>query len=478
MSSISSLAGSGINGGLDVQSIVDNLMAAEQLPVQRLQSQTSDYQNKISAYQSLNTKLLALKTSVENLLFNQEDALLNVPDGFSDRLDSSLFALRTAESSNEAVATASADKGILTGNYTIEVSNLATYNSYASNNFASDTATDTKTGTITIQRGSDAPVQIAITSGNNSLQGIKNAINSANAGVTASVLNDGSGTPYRLVITANDSGAANNLTISTNWDAGSTGGDVTFTETTHGEDAALKVNGVDIASSSNNVTNAIEGITLNLKAESGTATISIARDADSIVSGIKDLVAKYNDVVSFISAQSTYDTKNKAAGILAGDFVLRDAQIKLSSLLSQSVNSGSSSLSVLSQVGLKLMGDGTLSFDETKFRNKLSTNYSDTAHLFLANGLDSQGNSTSFIPMMQQQLKALTDSVDGPIFHAEDSAQQSIKGINDEIDEINLRLEARRAMYVAQYTKANEALAQLAVMQTSLSNQLSALSNS
>jgi flagellar hook-associated protein 2 len=478
MSSINSLSSnvsSGINGGLDVQSIVDNLMTAEQLPVRRLQTQTQSYKTKISAYQTLNTKLLALKTSAESIMFNQGDVPLNIPDAFSDRLSSSLFALRTATSSNESVMTATAGKGTTAGNYTVQVTKLAKFNSYASNNFASDTATNTKTGTITIQKGADTPVSIAITSGNNTLQGIKNAINAQNAGFSASILNDGSGTPYRLVVTANDSGAANNLTITTSWDPGATGSDVTFAETSHGEDAALQVNGVNIASSSNSVSNAIEGVTLNLKAESGTATISIGRDADSIVAGVKDFVAKYNDLVAYITAQSTYDSSTKTSGVLAGDFTLRDAQIKMSSALCRSVSSDGSSLQVLSQIGIKLMTDGSLSLDESTFRNMLSSNYNETAHLMLANGLDSQGNTASIVPMLQQQLNALTDTVAGPVFQAEDSAQKSIDRINQQIDAMNLRLEARRAMYIAEYTKANEALAQLSVLQTSLTNQMNAL---
>ncbi len=476
MSSISSL-GSGINGGLDVQSIVDNLMAVEQLPVQRLQTQTQSYQSRISAYQALNTRLLALKTSTENIMFNQEDVLLNIPDGFADRLSTSLLASRKAASSNESVMTAIAGKGTLTGNYTVQVTQLAKYNSYASNNFASDAATNTRTGTITIQTGTESPVSIEITSGNNTLQGIRNAINAKNAGITASILNDGSGTPYRLVITANDSGAAANFTITTNWDVGAAGSDVTFTETTHGQDAALEVNGISIASSSNTVADAIEGITLNLKAESGTAIVNIERDTDSIVAGLKDFVAKYNDLVSYITAQSTFDAKTKTAGVLAGDFILREAQARLSSTFTRSITSDGSSLQVLSQLGIKLMNDGTLSLDETKLRAMLSSKFDETAHLLLANGLDSQGDTASTIPMLQQQLRALTDSREGPVFKAEDAAQKSIDRINKQIDEINLRLEARRAMYVAQYTKANEALAQLAVMQTSLANQLSVLNN-
>jgi flagellar hook-associated protein 2 len=478
MSTISSL-GSGMSGGLDVQSIVDNLMLADSIPVQRLQSQTKTYQSKITAYQALNTKLLALKTSTESILYKGEGVPLNTPADFSERLANSLFAMRKATSSNESIMTATAGKGIVTGSYSVTINRLAKFSTHASSNLSSDTTSKTQTGTITLQKGTETAVPITITAENNSLQGIKNAINGADAGFTATVLNDGSGVPYRLVISSNDSGAANDLTINASWDAVQADPAWTalsFTETTHGQDASVSVNGVDILSRTNAVTNAIEGVTLNLKAESGTATVGTERDADAIVEGVKDFVDKYNAVINYIAAQASYDPSTKVAGVLAGDFTLRETQTGLGSIISQSVSSDSSTVNVLSQAGIKLMGNGTLALDETKFRDKLATNFNDTAHLFLADGLNSSGATTSILPMMQQRLKSLTDNIDGPVFHAQDSNQQSINRINKQIDEMNLRMEARRAMYVAQFTKANEALAYLASMQSSISNQMTQLS--
>jgi flagellar hook-associated protein 2 len=477
MSTISSM-GSGMSGGLDVQSIVDNLILADSIPIQRLQSQTTTYKSKITAYQALNTKLLALKTSTESILYQGEDVPLNNPTDFSARLANSLFAMRKATSSDESIMTATAGKGIVTGSFSVTINRLAKFSTHASTNLSSDTASTVKTGTITLQKGTETAVPISITSENNSLQGIKNAINAADAGFTAAVLNDGSGVPYRLVITSNDSGAANDLTINTSWDAvqadpGWTA--ISFAEKTDGQDASVSVNGIDILSSTNAVTNAIEGVTLNLKAESGTVTVSTERDADAIVKGVQDFVAKYNAVTNYIASQASYDPSTKVAGVLAGDFTLRATQTRLGSIISQSVSSDSSTVNVLSQAGIKLMGDGTLVLDESKLRDKLATNYNDTAHLFLADGLDSFGATTSILPMMRQRLDSLTDNIDGPVFHAQDANQQSINRINKEIDEMNLRMEARRAMYVAQFTKANEALAYLSSMQTSLTNQMTQL---
>jgi flagellar hook-associated protein 2 len=465
-----------INGGLDVVGIVDGLITAEQVPIKRLQAQAQTYQNKITAYQTLNSKLLAFKTSVESLLFQGETVPLSMPTGLSDRLSTSIFALRKAESSNEDVATATAGKGTTIGNFSITVSQLAKYHSFASNNFLSSTATLTKTGSLVIQREGETAVTITIDETNNTLQGIKNAINAENAGFTATILNDGSGTPYRLTITSDDSGTDNALTITNNLTVGA-GSAVSFGETTPAEDAELEINGIPITSSSNSVSDAVEGITFELKSESGTAAIQVGRDDDAIVAGLKDLVAKYNDVVTYITSQSRYDTAKKAAGILAGDFTLRAAQADLSSLLNQSISTGGYSLTLLSQAGIKLANNGTLSLDETVLKEKLASSFNDTAHLFLGDGLNGEGNTSSIVPALQSRLKSLTDTIDGPVFHASDAMQQNISRLNAQIAQMESRLEMRRAVLTAQFSKADSALRQMSVLQTSLSGLVDSLSS-
>jgi flagellar hook-associated protein 2 len=465
-----------INGGLDVLGIVDNLIAVERAPIDRLGTRVETYQKKISAYQALNSRLLAFKTGIESLLFQGEDVPLSMPSEYADRLSKSLFALRTTVSSNEDVVTATAGKGAAIGNYSVAVSQLAKFHSFASNNFLSDTSTLTQTGTLVIQKAGEAEVTITIDETNNTLQGIKSAINSQNAGFTATILNDGSGTPYRLVITSDDSGTANALTITNNLTAGA-GDAVTLLETTPAQDAMLQINGVSITSSSNTVADAIEGITFDLKAESGTAAIRVERDDDAIVAGLKDFVAKYNDVISYISSQSRYDATQKTAGILAGDFTMRAAHSDLASILSQSITISGDSFRVLSQAGITLTNSGTLSLDETLFRDKLSSDFDDVAQLFLADGLNGEGSTTSIMPALQNRLRSLTDTIDGPVFHASDALQRNISRLNLQIEQMESRLEMRREILTTQYSQADAALRQLSVLQASLEGLVNSLSS-
>ena len=463
-----------ISGGLDVQGIVDNLIAVERAPIDRLQQKTKAFQDRIAAYQTFNTKLLALKTSLGSLLFHGEDVPLNMPSAYADRFSNSLFALRKAASSDEAVITATAGKGLATGNFSVTVSRLAKSSSYASNNYSSSTAVQTLTGDLVIQKGAGDPVTITVDSSNNTLEGIKNAINSADAGCSATILNDGSAEPYRLVITSDDSGTANALTITNNLTEG-TGATLSLAESMAAQDAAFTINGVDVTSSSNTVTSAIEGVTFLLRSESGSATIRIDRDSDAIVAGIQDLITKYNDVVSYITSQSRYDSVKKSAGILSGDFTLREAQLELNTTLFQRIESGYDSAKVLSQAGITLSNNGLLSLDESKLRDQLSSNFEATARLLLSDALDAEGNIVSLAPLLHGRLANLTDSIDGPIQRATNAIQNNIQRINDQVEQMELRLEARRELLIAQYAKADEALRQLSVLQESMSGLMDSL---
>jgi len=463
-----------INGGLDIQGIVDNLIYVQREPIRKLEEQTKTYQDKVSAYQAFNTKLLAFKTSVESLLYQGDQVPFSFPSSFEERLNNSVFALRTAQSSDEAVLTATASKGMTIGDFTVTVSRLAKFDTYASNNFASDTGTETQTGTIVIQKGVGDPVTVTVDDTNNTLQGIRDAINRANAGVTATIIQDGSASPYRLVLTSSESGTANALSITNNL-KNKPGTALTFSRTVSADNAALQINGINIINSSNTVTDAIEGVTLNLRAASGSAVVTVGRDLDSIVAALKDFASKYNDVVSYISSQFTYSATDKKAGLLAGDFTLRRAQGMISSTLMGTINSDGAALRLLSQVGLKRNSDGTLTVDEAKLEQALESDFRGTAHVFLADAQDAAGGTVSIAPQLFDQLKSMTDTLEGPVFRAQDAVQQGITRINKQIEQMEERLEKQREILIAQFAKADEALRQLNVLQTSLNSQISSL---
>ncbi len=381
-----------ISGGLDVQSIVDQLIAVESEPVTRMQTQTTTLQKKVSAFQSINTKLASLLDGVNSVLYADETVPYYTPGAFADRFSHSVFAKRSVTSSDENVITAVSSKGTASGSFEISVSGLARAESKASDNFADTGTTLTGTGTLVFTVGSESPVTVNIDSSNNTLQGIRDAINRADAGVTATIINDGSANPYRLVISSDKTGTANAYTVQDNLSGGQA---LNLTQKVAATNAEFEVNGIAVSKSSNTVTDVIDGVSFTLHDKTtAPVTVAVDNDVDGIVAALQQLVSAYNDVNSAIDAQSKYNADTKTAGILSGDATLRSIKNKIQELFRQSVANDFTSYSVLSQVGLRFNNDGSLTLDESKLRDAIDKDVSSVAALFLGDGAISDGRVT------------------------------------------------------------------------------------
>lgn len=378
-----------IGSTLDVPSIVEGFIYVESAPVRSMESQVSTLQSKASALQSLNTRLSSLSDKVNSFLFGDTEAPLSKPYSFYDRLSESVFSKCKTTSSAENVISPSSSNAAAAGVYSLTVSSLAQAQSYASAGFADASSPLAGTGTITIARGDDDPLVITISSTNNTLTGIRNAINNARAGVTATIINDGSSAPYKLLLTANDTGTANSFTVTENLTGGQ---QLALQEKVAAADAHFTVNGIDIVKSSNSVSDVIDGVTFTLKAEtSDPVTLNVERDIDSIVASFNEIIAAYNEVNSFLNSQFTYNPATRKAGVLSGDSTLRYIQSKLHSDVTRAVSNRFSSFRVASQVGLDFSRDGSLKLDESKFRKALADDFTGVAALFLGDGTPSGG---------------------------------------------------------------------------------------
>ena len=382
------------NPVLDVFTIVDNLIKIDSAPVTNMQSQVSSLQSRVSAYQSLNTKLSALSNAANTMLFGTTEAPLIQPYSYADRLADSIFAKCSVTSTNDSIISATASNAISGGNYSIQVTGLAQAESMASSGFADATSAQTGTGTITIATGSSAPVTITINSTNSTLRGVRDAINNANAGVTATIVNSGSSSnPYQLLIRANNTGTANSFTVTSSLSGGQA---LSFAQTQQAKDAQFSMNGVNITKSSNTVSDIIDGVTLTLKAKTdGPVIVSVAKDFDSIASALQNCVTAYNAVNSFISSQFTYNTTTKTAGVLAGDTTLRNVQSLLRNPFNQSVSNRYTNYRAASQIGLEFDRDGNLTLDASKFQDALTNNFTAVAALFLGDGTAAGGATAS-----------------------------------------------------------------------------------
>ena len=382
----------GIGSGLDVNGLITQLMAAERQPVALFDRKTSDYKAQLSAYGTLSSTLATLQTAAGSA--------------------ASLSKLRavTANVADTSLANASAAAGAAAGSYALEVQILAQSHKLNSGAFAS-TSTSLGEGTLTFDFGSYASgsfsqnpdkssVSVTITAGQDSLAGVRDAINAASAGVSASVVNDGTG--QRLLITSKDTGAANALRISVadidgqNTDTAglsrlaynaATGGTTNLAQAAAARDASFVLDGISVTRASNTVGDAIEGVTLTLlKAAPGTTTsLNVTRNVDAAVSTVQSFVQAYNSASSSLRSLSAYNVDTKTGAVLQGDSTLIGIQSKLRAMLGALVDNAGGYGS-LSELGIAFQRDGSLLTDTGKLRTALNDPAKDAATVFAAVG--------------------------------------------------------------------------------------------
>jgi flagellar hook-associated protein 2 len=245
------------------------------------------------------------------------------------------------------------------------------------------------------QNSSIAGGSISISSANNSLQGITSAINSANLGVTATIINDGSSTPYRLVLTSNTTGADSSMSISVSGDSAlssllsnNPAGVQNLTQSAAAQNATLTVNGIPITSANNTISGAIQGVTLNVS-QTGTTSVAVAQNSSSVQTAISSLVTAYNTLNSTLSQATAFNASTETAGPLIGDLGVQTIQAQLRQLLDEPVAGVSQNLNSLAQLGITFQSDGSLALNTTTLQSAVSSNFSSIGALFSALGTTS-----------------------------------------------------------------------------------------
>jgi flagellar hook-associated protein 2 len=223
------------------------------------------------------------------------------------------------------------------------------------------------------------------------LAGIRDAINQAALDVTASIVGDGSATPYRLVLQSSATGASSAMRISVAGDPAlqallgyDASGTQNLTQTVVAQDASLTINGVAVTSASNSVSSALDGVTLNLL-KPGSSALTVGQDTSAAQNAVQAFVKAYNDLSSTLSDLSKYDPTTKQAGLLNGDSAVRSIQVQLRNVLGSALGT-SLSYSTLSQLGLSFQRDGSLSLDTTKLQSALASDADSVAALFTTFG--------------------------------------------------------------------------------------------
>lgn len=342
--------------GFDVASAVTSILAIESSIETPWKTQLTQLHAQDTALTGLGSNLSSLSTAVS--------ALTN--------FDGVLAAKQGSSSNNSILTLSSANPTAVAGSHSVVVTSLATTSSQFSNRITN--ATDTLSGSLTLQVGSGASQTITLDPTKNTLASLAGAINQGSYGVSASVVTDTQGS--RLSLVSKSSGAAGQITLSTSLTDQTTTSAVTFTAGQNGADAQLTVDGLATTSASNTVTGAIPGVTFQLlqAAPSSTLQVQITNDNTAVESAMQTLVTSYNSVVSALKTQEGKD----AAGVaepLYGSPTLALVQTQLSSALLGGAASGT--VSRLSQLGLTLNQDGTLTLSQSTLDGTLNTKFSD-----------------------------------------------------------------------------------------------------
>jgi flagellar hook-associated protein 2 len=305
-SSTGTLSVGGLVSGLNTSQLIQGLLAVQQSQITTVQARQAAVTQREGAYKALEAQLLNLQASARQLA-----QPVNGP-----------FDGHTATSSDSTVLTAAASSSAAAGTYSLTVTGLAHANQVASQNFDSTSSKITH-GTLTVGSGS-ATATITIDGTNDTLQGLASAISAANAGVSATVINDGSSHPYRLLLTANNTGLANAVTFDPSGlapdDATSGAVRPTITDTVQAAtDASVTLGSgggaVTVTSASNTINNVIADVTLNLVAASLSkpVQIAVAGDTSTAQKAVQDFVTAYNSVISTIAADVQYDPQSNTA---------------------------------------------------------------------------------------------------------------------------------------------------------------------
>lgn len=460
---MASISSAGIGSGLNVESLVTGLMAVEQQPLTRLQTQQSSYQSKISALGTLKSALSSLQAAAKAMTpaigQSATTALKSYAASFSD----------------STVASATISGSAVAGNYSLEVKSLIANQSQAFVNSygAGDTVVATP-GTLTFTTGSGASAKttsLTLDSSQTSLSAVRDAINGANAGVSASIVTDSQG-KQNLLMTATTAGTPGAVTIGGTAEfadpnnVGSTiAANAAFKVTQAATDATVMFQGVEITSTTGNtINNAIDGVTLNLT-KTGTTTLTVTQDNSSLKSKLDSFISAYNSLNSSIKSLGAYNATTKTGSVLTGDASLRSIQTQVRSAIT-SIPAGlaSNSIKNLSEMGVSFQADGSLSVDSTKFSAAVDKNFDAVATAISGYSSAVQTATTNLL------------SSRGVISSRTDGLNASINSISKQIDTLNTRLTAIEKRYRSQFTALDSTIASMNSTSSFLTQQLKSLS--
>ncbi len=495
MSSSSAVLNTNSSSSSSIDQLVSEYVTSISQPVYNLQSQQSTISSQVTIYNQIKSNLTSLES--------QASSLASVGT-------LSPLAAKTATASDPTIVSATATNTAASGTHSLLVTQLAKYDSLVSTqlsqsgmNISTATGAGTFTFSVATGGGKATDISVHVNAGDTNatvMANIATAVNNADLGINANVVNDTSSTA-RLVFASNDSGSANSISISDKtgnlaqslgWSSSVISGRTASTSTGAGFvtssvnslDANFTLDGIPIVRSSNTISDVLTGVTMNLEGiqqqTDNPVTLTIAPATSSIQSSIQNFINSYNTVITSIT-QNTQDTTSTSTsnsstssssdssgttvtrGALAGDVTFMNLQLQIQNVLMGPVNSAKSgNPNSLSGIGIKLNNDGTLSIsDQSTLTDAINSNPAAITDLF---------NSSSGIAVQLDKLVKSYSTTGGIIDQQINGAQDQISSMNDMINSlqsgINIQADAMRSQFTAQ----ESLLIQLTQTQSSLTS--------
>ena len=468
----------GIGSGVDINSMVSQLVALESRPLLEMRSAATSLQTQVSSYGQLSGLFGALQTAANALS------------------GGALWSKSTATSSDDTAVAVVGGSTAAAGSYAVSVQKLAANQTVVSTASYADSSAPVGSGTLTLELGSwdlppmnflpqvgRAPVTVAIAAAD-TLQTLRDKINGLGAGVTASVVTDSSGA--RLSLRSSSSGADNGFRMSVadgdgnNADAAGLsrfafnpgGGSTQMEQKLAAGNAQATVNGIAVVSASNELGTVIDGLTFRLRKENfGSADVAVSSDREAVKTAIKSFADAYNVLSKAITEQTKYDPATKVGGPLQGDSAATGLQRQLRSLLN--VGSGASAtFSRLSDVGLQVQRDGTLSVDSAKL-DGATANLTELKKAFANSDINNSANEG-----FARRYAALATQVlgtDGSLTTRTEGLRERLTRNGEDQVRVSERVQRFQARLIAQYTAMDASLSRLNALSSYVTQQMNAL---
>jgi flagellar hook-associated protein 2 len=432
----------GLVTGIDTEAVVEGLLEIQQTQIERIELKRSEVLAKQGIFKNLEASLLSFRSSVGQL----------------SRIQGSPFTQKTVSVSDETVVSASASSSAVPGIYRLTVDSVARAHQVATQGL-SDSDAEITQGTLELRVGSGDLQTITIDSTNNTLQGLADAINDTDSGVSASIVKDASGgaTPYRLLLSAVNTGTDNEISITNN--LGASAGAATLPTFDFGNPVQAATNAqvtlgsgagaISVQSSTNRIDDLIEGVNLDLLNSSNgdEITLTVSRDSETAVDAVESFVESFNSVMSFIDDQSTFNADSEEGGPLLGNRAAINIQQKLRTAALAVIPGIGSSANRLSSIGISVSDNGRLVLNKTQLQGIIngsdpSVKPSDLKRLFSLDG-QSDNSGVRFV-LGSSRTRATTDPIEVNISQAAERASiaaASTLAASTVIDDSNRTLE-------------------------------------